>query len=99
RRLRASWARGRGGLRRGGLRRLKAARGLEPEGRAGDAYGRPFHPRRAVVRAVAERRLRRALARGARRDAAGPPTVSWQWLTPPGSRHSIARRVDSVSRA
>ena len=43
---------------------------------SGTPKRRAFHPRRAVVRAVAERRLRRPVARGARRDAARAAALS-----------------------
>ncbi len=56
--------------------RVELARRLEPEARARHSQGRPFHARRAVVRALAERRLWRALVRGARRDAASAAHVS-----------------------
>src|SRR5207253_5945668 len=56
--------------------RLELARRLEPEARARHPESCPFHTRRTVVRALAERRLRRALVRGARRDAAPTALVA-----------------------
>src|SRR5215471_12550041 len=55
--------------------RVELARRLEREAGAGHAQGGAFHSRWAVVRELAERRLRRPLARRARRDGAAAQTI------------------------
>ncbi len=62
---RMQWVGGRGHRRPPG--RMELAGRVEREAGARTAQGRAFHPRRAMVRAMAERRLRRSLAGRIRR--------------------------------
>ena len=101
RRLSASHAMGRQGRgHRCAAGRMELARRLEPEAGARHPEGRPFHTRRAVVRALAERRLWRALVRGSATRCCASGACEQR---DGGRRHrgccSIARRARAASRA